>query len=187
MRRPLLAIIGLIAVASLALAGCSNHSSAPEPAGDASAADAMFAQMMIPHHEQAVVMADLAPTRAENPVILELAAEIKAAQQPEIDLMASWLEEWGVPRMSGDDAMAAHGSHGMSGMMTTEQLTELENTSGAQFDQLFAQYMIEHHQGAIEMASEVTDSSDPRVAELAAAIVTTQQAEIEQLRPIANP
>jgi len=184
MRRSLLVVASLLAL--VGLTACSNHAEAPDPAGDASAADAMFAQMMIPHHEQAVVMADLAPTRAQDPQILELAAEIKAAQQPEIDQMATWLEEWGVPRLAGEEAMAAHGSHGMSGMLTDEQLAELEASSGANYDRLFAQMMIEHHQGAIDMAAEVLDSSDPRVAGLAQQIVSTQEAEIEQLRPLAD-
>lgn len=184
MRRSLLVVASLLAL--VGLTACSNHSEAPDPAGDASAADAMFAQMMIPHHEQAVVMADLAPTRAQDPQILELAAEIKGAQQPEIDQMAAWLEEWGVPRMDGDDAMAAHGAHGMSGMLTDEQLAQLEASSGADFDRLFAQLMIEHHQGAIDMAKDVAGSSDPRVAELADQIISTQQVEIEQLKPFAG-
>jgi uncharacterized protein (DUF305 family) len=184
MRRSLSVVAVLVAL--LGLTACSNHAAAPDPAGDASAADAMFAQMMIPHHEQAVVMADLAPTRAQDPQIIELATEIKGAQQPEIDQMAAWLEEWGVPRLAGDEAMAAHGSHGMSGMLTDEQLAELEASSGTDFDQLFAQLMIEHHEGAIEMANAVVDSSDPRVAQLAQQIIRTQEAEIEQLRPLAG-
>jgi uncharacterized protein (DUF305 family) len=184
MRRSLSVVAVLVAL--LGLTACSNHAAAPDPAGDASAADAMFAQMMIPHHEQAVVMADLAPTRAQVPQILELATEIKGAQQPEIDQMAAWLEEWGVPRLAGDEAMAAHGSHGMSGMLTDEQLAELEASSGTDFDQLFAQLMIEHHEGAIEMANAVVDSSDPRVAQLAKQIISTQEGEIEQLRPLAG-
>ena len=182
MRRRPIALAGLLTAISLSAAACSNHSAGTDPAGDASAADAMFAQMMIPHHEQAVVMAELAPTRAEDPAILELAAEIKGAQQPEIDQMSMWLEEWGVPRLSGDDAMAAHGGHGMSGMLTDEQLAELEAVSGTEFDRLFATLMIEHHKGAVEMAEEVSGSADTRVATLAAQIIETQQAEIEQLQ-----
>ncbi len=184
MRRTLLVMASLLAI--VGLTACSNHAASPEPIGNASAADAMFAQMMIPHHEQAVVMPDLAPTRTQNPQILDLAAEIKGAQQPEIDEMAAWLAEWNVPRLGGDEAMAAHGSHGMSGMLTDEQLAELEASSGADFDRLFAQLMIEHHQGAIDMATEVVDSSDPRVAKLAQQIISTQEAEIEQLQPLAN-
>jgi uncharacterized protein (DUF305 family) len=156
----------------------------PSSTTGASADDAMFAQMMIPHHEQAVEMSTLAETRASDPRVRELAAEIKGAQQPEIDQMTAWLEEWGVPVMSGMDAMGAHGGHGMSGMLTEEQLTALEDSSGREFDILFLDGMIEHHEGAIDMAEDVADSKDPRVAALAAAIIQTQQAEIDQMKAI---
>ena len=149
----------------------------------ANADDAMFAQMMIPHHEQAIVMADLAVDRAEDPSLLALAAEIKAAQDPEIDLMASWLKQWGIPQMSGDDAMMSHGSHGMQGMLSQAQLDALASTQGATFDAMFAQYMIEHHEGAVAMAEDVlARGSHPAVAALAREIIVTQEKEIVQLR-----
>jgi len=155
--------------------------------GEHMSADAMFAQMMIPHHEQAVVMADLAVTRAKDPIIVALATEIKAAQGPEIELMSSWLEEWGVPQMPGGDMMGEHGGHGMAGMLTAEQLDEFAATSGDEFDRLFARYMIEHHEGAIDMAEGVLGSgSDPRVAALAREIIVTQQKEILQMRAFLN-
>jgi uncharacterized protein (DUF305 family) len=147
------------------------------------ASDAMFAQMMIPHHEQAVVMADLAVTRAQDPEIVALAADIKAAQAPEIELMISWLDQWGVPKMPAHEAMMAHGGHGMSGMLTSAQLDQLAATSGAEFDRLFTIYMIEHHEGAIDMARDVLRSgSDPAVAKLAREIIATQEKEILQMQ-----
>ena len=117
----------------------------PSSTTGATAADAMFAQMMIPHHEQAVVMATLAETRAASPEIVDLAAEIK-------------------------------------GMLMEDQLGQLEDASGPEFDRLFAEFMIEHHVGAIDMAEDVVNSQDPRVAALATEIITTQQVEIDQLR-----
>lgn len=172
-------VIG-IAVASVlgltVLVGCSSNHAA---SGDG--ADVMFAQMMIPHHEQAVEMSTLAETRASDPWITELAAEIKGAQAPEIELMASWLDEWGFPQMTGMEAMSAHGGHGMSGMLTQEQLDELAGLSGAAFDTKFAEYMILHHEGAIEMARGVENSADPAVAELAQNIITSQQREIDEM------
>lgn len=147
-----------------------------------SPADAMFAQMMIPHHEQAVVMSDYALANTSNPEVLALAEQIKAAQQPEIEQMTSWLEEWGVPVMSGMDAMGAHGGHGMSGMLTDEQLDELADASDAEFDALYLAYMMDHHEGAIDMAQGVVDSQDPRVAALAAAIIEAQRAEIVEMQ-----
>jgi len=173
----------------LTVSACSSShdahgsmSSMSASAATASADDVMFAQMMIPHHQQAVVMADLAATRADSELITALAAEIKAAQQPEIDQMSGWLAEWGAPVLSADDAMGSHGSHGMSGMLTDDQIDALAAASGASFDRLFAEAMIEHHQGAIEMADQVTGSADPRVASLANQIISTQQAEITQLQ-----
>lgn len=149
-------------------------------------ADVMFAQMMIPHHEQAVVLAEMAQTRAASPGVRALAQEIIAAQQPEIDLMSGWLQAWGAPQLSEDEAMAAHGGHGMSGMLSAEVLDDLRAKSGAEFDQAFAEAMIEHHKGAIEMAQAVVGSANPDVSTLAKAIITTQQAEIETLTPIAT-
>ena len=128
-------------------------------------------------------MADLAVDRAEDPQLLDLAGQIKTAQAPEIELMASWLEEWGQPRITGEEAMMSHGSHGMQGMLSDEQLDALASADGATFDALFAEYMIEHHEGAVAMANDVlAQGSSPKVAELAQEIVVTQEDEIQQLR-----
>ena len=176
---------------SLVLAACSSDSSAhggghdsmTEVAADVDPADVMFAQMMIPHHEQAVVMADLAASRASDPAIVNLAREIKGAQAPEIALMGSWLDEWGAERLSSDEAMGAHGSHGMAGMLDQDQLDDLAQSEGADFDTLFAKAMIEHHQGAVQMARDVlADGADPDVAALAREIIVTQEKEILQLQ-----
>ena len=178
-------MVTVSAACVLALAACSSHDSGtPTPAGStgATADDVMFAQMMIPHHEQAVVMAELAQTRASSPLIKDLAVQIQGAQQPEIDQMNTWLTEWQAPTLSADDAMSTHGSHGMSGMLSDEDLRALEDASGAAFDRLFAEAMIEHHEGAIAMAEPVVDSGDARVAALASGIITTQQQEIAQLQ-----
>ena len=169
------------------LAGCGgSHDmtdmATPSGTSGASAADVMFAQMMIPHHQQAVEMSTLAETKASSPEIKELAAEIKAAQQPEIDQMTAWLEEWGMPVLSMDEAMGDHGGHGMSGMLTDEQMQQLADASGPEFDRLFAEFMILHHEGAIDMAEDVVGSKDPRVAAMAAEIIATQALEIAQLQ-----
>jgi len=185
----------LLAAAALGvlLAGCGGSHDmddagmmSPSSTTGASAADAMFAQMMIPHHQQAVEMSTLAETRASSPEIKELAAEIKGAQQPEIDQMTAWLEEWGIPVMPMDEAMSEHGGHGMSGMLTDDQLQQLADASGPEFDRLFAEFMILHHEGAIDMAEDVVDSKDPRVAALAAAIIKTQADEIAHMQGFLN-
>lgn len=185
------ALSALVLSASLVAAACSSDSTPDEPTpGSAAevqtpgdAADVMFAQMMIPHHEQAVVMADLADGRASDPLITDLAREIKAAQDPEIALMDAWLQTWGVERLSADEALSAHGSHGMAGMLSDEQLDALADSQGAAFDTLFAQSMVEHHLGAVEMARDVLDTgSDPLVAALAREIIVTQEKEILTLQ-----
>ncbi|MEU4226354.1 DUF305 domain-containing protein [Nonomuraea sp. NPDC026600] len=144
-------------------------------------ADAVFAQMMIPHHEQAVEMADLALMRASDPEIEELAAKIKAAQEPEIQTMKGWLTEWGKPVSSGGMG------HDMPGIMSEEDMKKLEAAKGKAFDKLFAQLMIAHHKGAIEMArTERANGSNPKAKELAKAIGTSQQAEVAQLQKVVD-
>ncbi|MDP4505482.1 DUF305 domain-containing protein [Nonomuraea turcica] len=144
-------------------------------------ADVTFARMMIPHHEQAVDMADLAATRASDPEIKELAAKIKAEQDPEIRTMRGWLTEWGKPESDPE----GHMGHGMPGMMSAQDMKKLEAAKGKRFDKLFTEQMIAHHKGAIEMArTEQADGSNPQAKELAKTIETTQQTEVEQLRKI---
>ncbi|MFG1702618.1 DUF305 domain-containing protein [Nonomuraea sp. M3C6] len=169
------------------MAGHEGMSSSAPAATTASArpsatfndADVMFAQMMIPHHEQAVDMADMAPTRASDPEIKDLAAEIKAAQDPESWTMRGLLAEW------GKSASEGHMGHGMTGVLSEKEMQKLEAAKGKEFDKLFAERMIAHHKGAIEMArTEQTGGSNPQAKDLAKTIETTQQAEVTQLRGI---
>ncbi|MEU1389082.1 MULTISPECIES: DUF305 domain-containing protein [unclassified Nonomuraea] len=157
----------------------SATASAPSSQRSFNDADVMFAQMMIPHHQQAVEMADLAPQRAKDPEIKKLAADIKAAQDPEIQTMKGWLTEWGKPVPSGGMG------HDMPGIMSAEDMKKLEGAKGAAFDRLFAEQMIAHHEGAIEMArTEQASGVNPQAKELAKAIESTQQAEVAQLRKL---
>ncbi|MDH6238752.1 uncharacterized protein (DUF305 family) [Aurantimicrobium minutum] len=137
--------------------------------------DIMFAQMMIPHHQQAVDMSTLAETRSTNPEILALAVQIKDAQAPEIKQMTAWLESAGAGMDMGHDM-------GMGGMLTNEQMTALSNASGAEFDKLYLQGMIAHHEGAIQMAKMIEDSNNAEAKTLAANIVKSQSAEIEKMK-----
>lgn len=187
-------LLSLIAAATVAVAvtACGGaEDEAPEAAdvqagtdaqadADANAADVMFVQMMIPHHEQAVVMADDALDISEDPDLRALAEQIRAAQQPEIEQMQGWLDEWGVPEMMDGD-MAGHMGHGgMDGMMSEEDLDELRQLTGSEFDDAWTRMMIEHHEGALDMAQDVReDGRSPEVRELADEIITAQQAEIE--------
>jgi len=187
LRRALITI-GITVTASLGLAACASseqsghdtsHGASTEPDATVNDADIMFAQMMIPHHEQAVEMAELAPDRAEDSEVLQLAEEIKAAQDPEIELMTTWLTEWDQPVEPGGHDMP------MAGMASAEQLSDLEAADGVDFDRMFVELMIAHHEGAIVMAEEVlADGVNPDVRKLAEEIIEVQAAEIKTLTAI---
>ncbi|HEY9368165.1 DUF305 domain-containing protein [Streptomyces sp.] len=158
--------------------------SASAPQGDHNAADVAFAQGMIPHHRQAVEMADLAPTRAESATVKKLAADIKKAQDPEIKTLSGWLTSWReqVPAAGAMDH-SAHGAGG--GMMTMEQMDQLKNASGKAFDTAFMELMIKHHEGAVEMAkTEQATGAFPDAKTMAQAIITSQSAEIAQMNKL---
>lgn len=153
-------------------------------------ADVTFAQGMIPHHQQAVEMAQMAEDRAESAELKQLASEIEAAQAPEIEQLTTWLEEWGaeVPSGSMDDGdmgggMGDDSPSGMSGMMSAEDMSMLGDANGGDFDQMFLTMMIEHHEGAVEMAeTEVADGENFDAIAMAEQIISTQEAEIEQMQ-----
>jgi uncharacterized protein (DUF305 family) len=137
---------------------------------------------MIPHHEQAVEMAEIAldPARGAGDDVRTLATRIQAAQDPEIERMRALLASWGEEELTdmGDD----HESHGMSGMMTAEEMAALEQASGTEFDRMWLAMMIAHHEGAVEMAGVVqAGGSAPAVRELAGQIATAQEAEIAEM------
>jgi uncharacterized protein (DUF305 family) len=156
------------------LAGCATGS---DNASEYSSNDLMFAAMMVPHHEQAIVMSDLALKNSSNPEVIKLATEIKKAQAPEIEQMKSW----------GDLETGSHAGHGMSGMLSDDELKELESATGPEFDKLFLTGMIKHHEGAIDMAEMVTDSRNQEVSTLAKQIINAQQAEIESMKKLLKP
>ena len=139
--------------------------------------DLMFAQMMVPHHQQAVDMGTLAETRATNEEVKVIAAQIKAEQAPEIAQMKKWLT---------DPAASSHMGHdmGMDGMLSDDEMTALENATGAEFDRLFVKGMIAHHEGAIEMAQMVLNSNNAEAKALGEAIVSSQTAQIVTLKQL---
>ena len=152
--------------------------------GDFNDADVMFAQMMIPHHEQAIELSDIAldPTVGAGEAVRNLATQIKGAQDPEITLMKSLLTGWG--KGTEMDSSMDH-SDMMSGMLSTDDLAALSALRGAEFDRAWMEAMITHHEGAIEMALDVlSDGSRPSVKTLAGAIVSGQEAEIETMKQL---
>ncbi|MFB7915603.1 DUF305 domain-containing protein [Streptomyces sp. NPDC056061] len=198
-----------VAVLALALTACgtsddSGGSSMPgtehaSPAASAQVtpgafndADVEFAQQMIPHHRQAVEMAELADGRAADSEIKALAAAIKKAQDPEIDTMTGWLNAWGRPlpavSSSAEDMPGMHhgpDGSGMPGMMSGKDMNDLGAAKGTDFDKKFARLMIAHHEGAVTMAeSERKNGRDADAKKLAGAVVAAQTGEIEKMNKI---
>ena len=186
-----------LAAATLALTACGSDDASTDAGAQSDIsfndADVVFAQSMIPHHEQAVEMAGfaLAPEAGASPEIVELATAIQGAQEPEIVLMQSLLESWGqptaMPGMEGmsSDEMAGMDHGGMEGMMSGEEMATLGTLTGTEFDRAWAEMMIRHHEGAIVMAQTVLESgTNPDVELLADQIIAAQQAEIDQMRAL---
>lgn len=186
-------VAGLAALAAaITLSACSSqpdhsaHSSTTTSAADDQVAvhnadDVMFAQMMIPHHEQAVELAAMVPERSTNQAVIQLASTISGQQQPEITAMKALLLQWDVD----PNAESNHGGHGMDmqGMVDDATMAKLESLTGREFDTLWLQSMISHHQGAIEMAkAEIANGKSPDMITMAKNIVTAQQAEIDQMK-----
>ncbi|MEU0880935.1 DUF305 domain-containing protein [Lentzea sp. NPDC005914] len=158
----------------LILSACS---STEKPAAPDLKADIAFAQKMVPHHEQALEMAKLVPSRSSDDKVRDLAQRIEKAQDPEITRMNSWLKEWGAPSMQD------HSGHDMSGMMSGDDMAELEKVTGAEFDQQWLDMMIKHHEGALEMAkTELDQGKDAEAKKLAQAIIDGQQQEITEMK-----
>ena len=155
----------------------------PPATGATNDVDMMFANDMIPHHGQAVQMADMILAKTGNPQVKALAERIKAAQSPEIAAMTGWLKGWGAT--PPDPYAHAAGMAGMQhgGMMTAEQMGQLERATGGAADTLFLNQMQEHHTGAVDMAKgELENGTNPEVKKLAQAILTSQTAEIAEMK-----
>jgi uncharacterized protein (DUF305 family) len=187
------AVVAAVA-AALFLSSCSNSTSnnnadhpktdepviTGQPAGF-NADDVAFATNMIPHHKQAVDLSALVPDRSTNAELIALAQQISAAQQPEINVMKVFLVQWN----ENPDTNSGHAGHGntMQGMVDAATMTKLQSLNGAEFDKLWLESMIGHHQGAIEMAkAEIANGDNVDAKSLAKNIVTTQEAEIGQMK-----
>ena len=165
--------------------------------------DVDFASAMIPHHAQALAMVDLTRGRELSPQLKQLTEDIQAAQGPEIEKMVDWLTEWDqpVPETMRDHANAddpdgmGHDmddpdgddptDSAMPGMMTDEELADLGAAHGQEFEDMWLEMMIEHHEGAIEMAQdEQADGVFQPAIDLAESIETSQRAEIDHMREL---
>ena len=161
----------LVLIGALLLSGCAAST---QSNSEYSSDDIAFAEMMIPHHEQAIEMSEIAFLNTSNPDVLQLAQEIKVAQSPEIDLMMSW---------TGVKA-STHAGHMMDGMLSQNELSDLREAKDKAFDRLFLEGMIKHHEGAIEMAQDVAASKNKDVANLSAAIISAQELEISKMKEL---
>ncbi len=151
-----------------------------------SADDVSFMQNMIPHHAQAVEMVALVKDRTNMKELLDIAGRIDASQADEIKFMKDWLEERGEPLMDMSDHHGGHhGHHMMAGMATPQQMKALAAATSTDFDRMFLQLMIKHHEGAIKMVEDLTDQPgsayDPVLFEFISDIKTDQTDEIERM------
>ena len=188
--------IALALTATLAACGSDGTPSADTtpatqaPGGSAAtdasnAADIEFAQGMIAHHEQAIEMAEIAldPNIEASPEVIDLATRIKGAQDPEVELMTGWLTAAGEPVAM--DASEGHDMSSMDGMMTAEQMDAMSALTGTEFDQMWLEMMIAHHEGAISQSETVkANGSNADVLALADKIITAQQGEITEMQAL---
>jgi len=178
-------IAGLVAlIMVMALAGCSKDSSmgmdheghSSMASGDLSSDDIMFLQMMIPHHQQAIDISDLALTKSSDSELLALAKDIRDGQGAEIVKMKAWLDG----ANAGMDPGHSMG-HDMGGMLSDSELAALEAATGKSFDLLWLKGMTGHHDGAIDMAAMIENAENAEIKSFGQAIVTTQSAQNKQM------
>lgn len=183
---------GMPGMTSTTSASTPSTPSRPTAAGPHNQADVAFATGMIPHHGQAITMAQMALSTSTNPKVKDLATAIKAAQDPEIQTMSGWLTGWAqpVPAATGGHDMSQMGSTtsstsgsstmgGMGGMMTDQEMEQLSKATGAAFDRMWLQMMVKHHQGAVAMSqTELATGTNPDAKQLAQAIIDSQTKEI---------
>jgi uncharacterized protein (DUF305 family) len=177
------------------VASCSNSSSTDQHAahsttttpsaqtaeaqpGVHNADDVAFARNMLAHHGQAIQLSAMVPTNTANQQLIALAQKITGEQEPEMQAFSVWLLQW------GQNPNADHSMPGtMPGMVDQATIDKLQTLNGPDFDKLWLQSMISHHQGAIEMAqAEIAHGRNPDAIGMAKSIITTQQAEIDQMK-----
>lgn len=191
-----IALFSSALISTLVLAGCAAPdlgTAVPSPTSTSSvegtaafnSADAMFATGMIPHHKQAVEMADVVLAKdGIDKQVITLAQQIKAAQDPEISTMKGWLKDWGITYDDSGMGGMAGMDHG-DGMMSQSDMDQLDKANGLEASRLFLEQMIVHHTGAITMSQlEIDNGQYPAAVELAGAIVTGQSAEVATMKGI---
>ncbi len=150
----------------------SDHSATMESMGES---ETMFATMMIPHHQQAIEMSELALANSSNDDVRKLAQQIIDAQAAEIEQMQAWIDGHG---------HEVHGDHDMAGMASEEDLATLKTLQSPEFDELFLNLMIVHHEGALDMVSMLDGTDKAEAKELAQHIEEVQKAEIALMKQL---
>lgn len=155
-------------------------------------ADVRFMQGMIPHHQQALQMTALVREHATTNAVRQMALRMEISQRDEIKLMETWLTDRDQPiempmgSMGGMHHHMVGGLHVMPGMLTAEQMEALSNARGIEFDRLFLEGMIQHHQGAIDMVKTLFDTSgaaqESTIFHFAEDVDADQQMEINRMR-----
>lgn len=164
----------------------SATGSAEEVSAEHNDADVMFAQMMIPHHQQAVEMSEMLLAKDDVPAeVAAFAQKVIDAQGPEIERMNAMLTAWGQDPVDTDgmDGMEGMDHGGMSGMMSEEDMTALDQAQGTEAARLYLEQMTAHHKGAVDMAKdEVEDGQNPQAVQLAEQVIADQEAEITEMQ-----
>ncbi|WP_394545840.1 DUF305 domain-containing protein [Micrococcus luteus] len=164
----------------------SATGSAEEVSAEHNDADVMFAQMMIPHHQQAVEMSEMLLAKDDVPAeVAAFAQKVIDAQGPEIERMNAMLTAWGQDPVDTDgmDGMEGMDHGGMSGMMSEEDMTALDQAQGTEAARLYLEQMTAHHKGAVDMAKdEAKDGQNPQAVQLAEQVIADQEAEITEMQ-----
>jgi uncharacterized protein (DUF305 family) len=183
----LLAIIALLGATVISFAvnrddtdmdshGMGGHMNHNSTSANYTGADIMFLQMMIPHHQQAIDISNLAMKTSKDPELLALAKKIATDQAAEIVQMKAWLKDAG----AGVDM--GHSMEGMGGMLNDAELSALNAETGTKFDLLWLKGMTGHHDGAIHMTTMIRDADNPEIKAFGEKVIADQSAQIEQMK-----
>lgn len=171
-KKILVALLSFVVILTPNGAFASSHAKSLQNLG---MEEIMFAQMMIPHHEQAITMSETALKKSRNQGILKLSRQINSLQSAEVSQLTYWLK-------ATDSSMTMDHDMKMSGMLTKKELALLNNLTGTKFDKSFLELMIKHHKGALEMLDLLSDSQNAEAKALAKAIKSGQSKEISTMK-----
>lgn len=156
--------------------GHMGHGSSSSTNSNYTGADIMFLQMMIPHHQQAIDISNLAMKSSQDAELLALAKIIARDQAAEIKQMKAWLKDAGASEDMG------HSMDGMGGMLSADELSALQAESGKEFDILWLTGMTDHHDGAIHMTQMIEDARNSEIKAFGEKVIADQSAQIKQMK-----